>query len=266
MRHRAALLLLALLCPVGCGDDGGSSDGWAFGDIFPPQPDYTTSGTCSTAGGCAGCCMGTTCMAGTDRQACGYGGVPCQTCQPSETCQMGFCTAPPCSASTCAAGCCDSAGKCQSGTTDQSCGTGGATCEACASDKVCSSNACTDKGPAMYKVTLESAKVTGSSWIVCGFAELSECDLYVTLKVGKAQATSSIKVDTNSPTWNEYMLTATGTDLTSSFEVEVRDDDPVGSVQIGSCTGSITSADLTAGTYVHDCGDAKQVTWKLESI
>ena len=34
----------------------------------------------------------------------------------------------------------------------------------------------------MYKVTLVSAKVTGSAWIVCGFAELSDCDLYVTLE------------------------------------------------------------------------------------
>jgi len=118
----------------------------------------------------------------------------------------------------------------------------------------------------MYKVTVVSATVPGTSWLVCGFAEASECDLYVTLKVGKAQATSSIKVNTNSPVWNEYLLAATDTDLMSSFEVEVRDDDPIGSVQMGECTGSISSTNLSDGTYVHDCGDVKQLTWQLDPI
>lgn len=205
-------------------------------------------------------------MSGTDTTSCGFSGIPCQVCQTGSTCQMGICSAPKCDATSCSTGCCDSAGKCQQGNSDADCGTGGQTCQSCTSSEVCTNNSCTAKGPAMYKVTLVSAKVTGSSWVVCGFAELSECDLYVNLKVGKASAQSSIKDNTNNPVWNEFMLAATEADLVKSFEVEVRDDDPIGSVQIGSCTPSVSTTDLAAGTHVSDCGDAKQVTWSFTKI
>jgi len=108
--------------------------------------------------------------------------------------------------------------------------------------------------------------VTGTTWLICGFAELSECDLYLKLTVGSASAESTIKADTNSPVWNEYLLTALETALTASFEIEVRDDDPVGSVQIGSCTPKVTPAELSAGKLVVDCGDAKEVTFSFQKI
>jgi C2 domain len=266
MRSQLVTLLIAtLLAMTGCGDESSPTSDGAF--IWPDisYPDYT-SGTCAP-GACSGCCSSTgACVAGTDNAACGFSGNPCQVCQGTQTCKMGLCAAPPCDATSCASGCCDSSGTCQKGTEDTACGTSGQACQTCTSAEVCSNNQCGAKGPDLYKVTLVSAKITGSSWIVCGFAELSECDLYVILKVGNATSKSTIKENSNSPAWNEFMLAASESDIIKKFEVEVRDDDPIGSVQIGKCEPTITSADLAAGTHTSDCKDAKQVTWSFQKI
>jgi hypothetical protein len=206
-------------------------------------------------------------MPGSGTSACGYGGNTCNACNTGDECQGGICvpSATKCDKQSCADGCCES-GSCKQGNADSACGTGGDACKACGSDETCVGQTCTPKGPAMYKVTLVSAKVTGSAWIVCGFAELSACDLYVILKVGNATAQSSIKEDSQTPVWNEYLLTALETALTTSFEVEVRDDDPVGSVQIGSCTPKVTAAELAAGKLVTECEDAKELTFSFQKI
>jgi hypothetical protein len=267
MRFRLISIIIGgLVALTGCGDDGSPvSDG---GFVWPDgvsYPDYA-SGTCSP-GACSGCCDATgLCVSGTSATACGFSGMTCQVCQSTETCKMGTCAPPPCDATSCATGCCDSSSVCQKGTEDTACGTGGQVCQTCTSAEVCSNSQCGAKGPALYKVTLVSAKITGSSWIVCGFAELSECDLYVILKVGNATSQSTIKDDNNNPAWNEFMLAASESDIVKKFEVEVRDDDPIGSVQIGECEPAITTADLQAGTHTSDCEDAKQVTWSFQKI
>ena len=265
------LALAALLGAAACGEDATGKDSsttypdWGGGNTYLDGP---SSKQCSPAS-CSGCCrtsaMGTTCESGFTNNACGYGGAPCSVCTVQQKCNQGICSqAQTCDSTTCASGCCDSSGKCQSGTSGTSCGTGGAACQACASGEECSSaQKCQKKGPLMYKVTLDSAQVTGSSWIVCGFAELSECDLYVILTVGNKKATSSVKADTNKPTWNEYLLTETEAALIKNFEVEVRDDDPIGSVQIGKCKPSISSATLKSGKLITDCGDAKSLTFSF---
>jgi len=265
MRFRlVTILTVGLVTLAGCGDEGSPSADGAF--VWPDisYPDYS-SGSCAP-GSCSGCCQQGVCMPGTTSAACGFSGIPCQVCQGTQSCQMGICKAPACDATSCASGCCDSSGTCQKGTEDTACGTGGQVCQTCTSSEICSNNQCGAKGPTMYKVTLVSAKVTGSSWVVCGFAELSECDLYVILKVGSGTAQSSIKDNTNSPSWNEFMLAATESDILKKFAVEVRDDDPIGSVQIGKCEPTITTADLQAGTHTSDCEDAKQVTWSFQKI
>lgn len=261
--------LAALCLPAGCGDDDPGQDG---GSSYPdfgggPWPDQG-SGSCSSTN-CSGCCQasayGSTCESGLSNVACGFGGSVCKPCSLKQTCQQGACAAAKvCDSTTCASGCCDSSGKCQAGTSDTVCGTAGAACQACATGKECGKDQkCATKGPAMYKVTLVSAKITGSTWLICGFAELSECDLYVNLKVGNKTAKSTTKVDTNKPLWNEYMLTETDANLIKDFQVEVRDDDPIGSVQIGKCSPSISTSTLTSGKLVKDCGDAKQVTFSF---
>ena len=254
-----------------CGDDSGKDSG--AGTTFPDWGGGTYKDTGQPRGSCSattcsnGCCRGGVCESGKADTACGWGGNPCQACTLQQKCNNGVCElAQSCDSSSCATGCCDTNKKCQTAQSDSACGTGGAACQACASGLECTSaGKCETKGPLMYKVTLVSAVVTGSSWIVCGFAELSECDLYVILTVGNKSTKSTVKADTNKPTWNEYLLTDTEAALIKSFEVEVRDDDPIGSVQIGKCTPSISASTLKSGQLVTDCGDAKQVTFTFKS-
>ena len=251
------LTIVTVAVYAGCGDDGEPQDsGWLWGDLFPPQGDGG-SGSCSSAN-CAGCCMGTQCMGGTMQQACGYGGVPCQTCQSTETCQMGFCTpTSTCDASSCPNGCCDSSNQCQSGDTDSACGTGGASCQSCSSSEVCSAaGSCIVKGSGSYQVVLVSAKIT-DKWTVCGWSGLypeAKCDPYVEITVGSSTKTSSTQADTHSPTWNEPLLVASETDLTGQVKVRVMDEDTGPDETIGECYPKITSADLAAGQKVDNCG------------
>jgi hypothetical protein len=118
----------------------------------------------------------------------------------------------------------------------------------------------------MYKVTLVSASMDGTSWTACGWTELSQCDLYVILTVGNATATSTVKENNNNPTWNEFMLAATKDNILNDLKVEVRDDEPIGSEQIAECTPAITESDLSAGQHVSDCGDVHKLTWQFQGI
>jgi len=201
--------------------------------------------------------MGTTCMLGTNAQACGYGGVPCQTCQSTETCQMGVCiSTSTCDAQSCANGCCASSGTCEAGNTDTACGTGGAACEACASDKVCSQGACITKGSGSYQVVLVSLKIT-DKWTVCGWNGLypeATCDPYVEITVGSTTKASSTKQDSHSPVWNEPLLVATEAELTGKVTVFVKDEDTGPDETIGECYPNISSTDLAAGQKIDNCG------------
>jgi hypothetical protein len=268
MRISSLVVVVALL---GCGDSSappnpersGQKDLFAWTDRSSPFDLVPTS--CSPMN-CTGCCMNTSCLSGTGTGGCGKGGNPCSPCKTDELCVSGACIPTTCDDTTCK-GCCDSSNACKAGTSNTVCGTSGATCKSCSSSEVCAEGTCSPKGPDMYKVTLVSAVVTGSAWIVCGFAEFSACDLYVTVKVGSATAKSTTKWNSQNPTWNEYLLTATDTALMASFHVEVDDDDdPLGSVNIGKCDPKITSAELKAGKLVVDCGDAKQLTFTLQKI
>jgi len=266
------VMFIVALTLAGCGGDTSGPTPERPGgqkDLFPTWGDYLAPydiPTSCSAANCSGCCRGIECLAGNGTGACGAGGDPCQTCKTDELCPSGSCIPPKCDETTCA-GCCDKSSACKPGSTATACGSKGGVCATCDSDKVCADGFCTPKGPPMYKVTLVSAKVTGSAWLVCGFAEFSDCDLYVILKVGSASAQSTTKNNTQSPVWNEYLLTATETALIGSFNVEVRDDDsPLGSVGIGSCSPKVTSSQLSSGQLIVDCGDAKSVTFSFQKI
>jgi len=151
-------------------------------------------------------------------------------------------------------GCCDAAGKCQPGTTDADCGTGGATCTKCGSSSTCTSGKCQSTGPKMYKVTLVSATVSS-----CGLGDT--CDAYVVLKVGNTTKTSATKDDTNTPVWNEYMLTESDTNLQKGFSVTVYDEDLAFDDTIGTCTPTISTSVLSAGKLITTCGDASKLTF-----
>jgi len=263
------IIAWSLVALAACGSDGtqnGDGSKPPTADLWPWLVDQGTPTGCSPST-CSGCCQNNLCLPGTGTSACGYAGNPCNVCNSGDQCQGGVCVpaTPVCDKQSCPSGCCEN-GSCKQGNADTACGTGADPCKAYGTDESCVGQTCTPKGPPMYKVTLVSAKVTGSAWIVCGFAELSDCDLYVILTVGNATAQSSVKVDTQNPVWNEYLLTALETSLTTNFEVEVRDDDPIGSVGIGSCTPKLTTTELAAGQLKVDCGDAKELTFSFQKI
>ena len=71
----ASLALIAALFLSACGGGGSSGGGGACGST------------------CNGCCLGTTCVAGTDVTGCGTGSKDCSVCTAGQTCSAGLCAA-----------------------------------------------------------------------------------------------------------------------------------------------------------------------------
>jgi len=258
------MLTLAVLGSYACNgsdpaptkDSQPACDLFANVDLFAPACGPIT---------CAGCCSSSGCVEVSSASACGQGGAACQVCATGALCENGSCVTKKCDSTWCK-GCCDGDGSCQAGTSDEVCGTGAESCVTCKSEEACVSQRCAAKGPAMYKVTLVSAKVTEVA-AGCGLSELSACDLYVTLKVEAASAKSSTLDNNNNPQWNEYLLTALQTELLQSFDVTVVDEDMLGlTTEVGSCQIRLTDADFAAEKVVFDCGYAKEVTFQFEKV
>lgn len=96
--------------------------------------------TC-TSKNCAGCCRDDLCLVGDAKEACGTGGVACETCSGTSTCEGSACKAP-CGPDNCA-GCCDN-NVCLEGFAKEACGKAGSTCKVCAAAFVCSEQTCID--------------------------------------------------------------------------------------------------------------------------
>ena len=96
------------------------------------------------------------------------------------------------------------------------------------------------------------------SWTVCGWSGLypeATCDPYVEVELDTTKGTSSTKIDSHTPTWNEQLFVASENDLTTKkLKVLVRDEDTGPDETIGECYPNITSADLKAGQIVENCG------------
>jgi hypothetical protein len=113
-------------------------------------------------------------------------------------------------------------------------------------------------------VTLVSLTIT-SPWTACGEPN---CDPYVEVTLGSTSKTSSAKSDSNSPTWDEQLFTATGSDLTSStMQVDIYDDDLLGLYDwVGECYLQVSSTDLSAGKLVQACGAyVTNLTFKFDA-
>jgi len=112
---------------------------------------------------------------------------------------------------------------------------------------------CVPQGTALYAVFLKSASLLVSPWVACVEAS---CDMYVELTVGNVTATSSTVSNNNSPVWNEQLMIASQSDITSSFEAKVLDDD-IGPVvgSLGACSANVTPADLKSGAITVTCAD-----------
>jgi hypothetical protein len=227
-----------------------------FGDTWV-LPDTNPTG-CSPAD-CLGCCLGGACMPGNETQACGTGGVLCAVCQSGEGCQGGSCVPEACGPTTCP-GCCDSSGQCQSGGTEAACGSGGADCAACTGTDLCIQGGCQPKPASSYKVILVSA-ATSKSVLYCDIT--SKCDPFIVVTISGIDYTSTIIKNNHAPVWNEHLATASAADLLAQFQVKIYDDNLVGKNLLSQCGVALTSADLSAGTYSHTCGDWNPVVWKF---
>jgi hypothetical protein len=133
--------------------------------------------TCGPAN-CGGCCEGTTCVTGTDANACGKQGAACADCsatgktcvppgQPNErTCQ----TPVTCGPANCP-GCCVG-NQCVVSTTAAACGKGGAACVACGANQTCTAGTCqaaSTCGPASCNgCCIGDICATGNQATACG--------------------------------------------------------------------------------------------------
>jgi hypothetical protein len=63
--------------------------------------------------------------------------------------------------------------------------------------------------------------------------------------------------------WNEHLATASAADLLAQFQVKIYDDNLVGKNLLSQCGVALTSAELSAGSYSHTCGDWNPVGWKF---
>jgi hypothetical protein len=131
-----------------CGGGGGQCyDCSAQREECQPETRQCVNPTCGPQN-CGGCCVGNTCVVGTDAIACGKQGNQCLNCaatngaciadgQPNER----TCTGPvACSPANCA-GCCVG-DRCVAGSSTGACGKAGQACVACGATESCSSGAC----------------------------------------------------------------------------------------------------------------------------
>jgi hypothetical protein len=152
----------------------------AFGDTCAnqqcmPQP------TCGPQN-CKGCCVGNTCIDGSENTTCGSGGATCVDCVPSgATCLNQACVSNnQCNPKTCA-GCCEG-NACVAGDVNVACGQAGSPCQDCATlNETCQNQACvaaTLCGPQNCGGCCEgNTCVFGDGSNACGFggAQCQDC-------------------------------------------------------------------------------------------
>lgn len=123
------------ICAVGtqntaCGLGGGACENCS--GQAPPR--VCQGGACELPscgpGNCLGCCVGNTCVVGTQDNACGSAnGQACADCtQTNQVCQAGQCV-DKCGPGNCT-GCCGATG-CAGGVANNACGSGGVVCDNC---------------------------------------------------------------------------------------------------------------------------------------
>ncbi|HEY1958525.1 MAG TPA: hypothetical protein VGH28_23065 [Polyangiaceae bacterium] len=187
VRAAFAAALVALAIVAGCGRSDVTPYVWDSG-----LPDVVDGGACDPSTCPSGCCDPSgTCRAGTELNACGFGGDGCNDCQ-----QQGFdfCDSqnhacgniqPTCDVTNCSTGCCtlfNGQLACVSGVSSLACGVGGAKCLDCTQNgQVCDPNqhACENApcGPNNCKGCCAGTTcVTSESDTQCGTGGLSCTD------------------------------------------------------------------------------------------
>jgi len=228
------------------------------------------AGACDASTCADGCCQAGQCLPGNTKAACGKGAVACAPCVGTDDCVDKSCQAGACGPGSCA-GCCE-AGACQAGNTEAACGAGGQACTACPSGSSCTAGQCDVSPTSEWKVTVVSAEVLlatagGKVWDPGALPGFLEPDVFVELISGTQKGNSGTKDNTNTPLFNDLVITAKASELKQSVIVKVWDEDPIPPDQlIGTCNVTFNGTDLLAGTFtVTDCGgiDAKTVNFSF---
>lgn len=126
--------------PSACGADGAACSVCDSG--FCAESGVCVEPPSCGPGNCQGCCDAQgLCVEGEDQDRCGNGGLACEDCASTATCEAGVCVQA-CGPDTCA-GCCSPSGLCVPGDADDGCGRGGGSCANCSTlQSVCSEGLC----------------------------------------------------------------------------------------------------------------------------
>lgn len=243
--------------PAACGSGGVTCKSCPTGDSCILGVCSSSSG-CSAAS-CSGCCSGATCKTGDVDTDCGQGGQTCKACKTGESCQQGVCiNSQQCSPTSCT-GCCDGT-QCLSGLSATACGSGGAPCKVCSSKELCQSGACALDPSALWGVVISDATIDSSkSWDTLVY---TAPDPYVKVTVGAQSGTTSVINDTYTPSWDEYLFSASASDIVQGgMSVEVYDDDwPTSDQLMGACSITVPESVLISGSgVVNGCGSSGDV-------
>lgn len=246
-----------------CGSAGGACKACAGSE-------GCVGGVCKGGAGCGpsscpGCCAASKCEAGTASSACGKAGSTCQVCASGESCVSGICKNPTCGPTSGCTGCCKGS-QCLSGTSATACGTGGESCQICASLAVCQSGACKLSANSQWKIIVVSAELDpAKDWDWWPMSPPP--DPYIEIAVGSTTGKTTVKDNTFTPQWDEYLLTATAGEIAASnLAVTVYDDDAwLGKETIATCTVVVPDDVLASGWGVlSKCGADPSYVKKLD--
>lgn len=112
---------------------------------------------------------------------------------------------------------------------------------------------------ALWGITVISASIdqsTKTSWDT--WPANGAPDVYMELKIGTLEVTTSQKDNDFDPVWNEYVgAVKTGVILNVPMEIKILDNDsPFGPETVGACNATVALSVLTSGsqTVVNGCG------------
>ncbi len=272
MKVRLAALLSGFFVGA-CGnskggaDDGPDADSDTDSDSDSDADSDTDSDTDSDANcasTCSGCCIGEECLAGDTDGNCGAGGGTCVECADGEACDLGECVSVSCRDSC--GGCC-SADSCLAGNSDDDCGRGGSPCATCDDYEACTGGVCEIDTAGEWDLTLVDGAIADGDWDVLA----SPPDAYVILTLGGSPYDMGVAWDTYDPAWGSAICWGAAGWLGDAIQIDVFDCDGDctdfgdGDDAIGSCSYSITDADLRAGSFsVLDCDFAESLNFEIE--
>jgi hypothetical protein len=113
------------------------------------------------------------------------------------------------------------------------------------------SQSCTIKPSSNWSVSVESVEADCTKDYDYAFpsGNATKPDIYVELTVGGQVKKTKVISDTCNPVFNEFLLTATASELMGSIQIRVYDYDPIGADDpIADCQETIYESELESGS------------------